>query len=153
LAPTVVLILITLASALVCHAIARRRGSKPVFWAIMGALFGPLAIPFAFLSRPRTKPLSIKKNNDEEVPREAVSQSSEHNRLSDFPASSFTIRLFCDSCGHPSDIDRTKVAETTTIPELTRRLRCTECGGRKCSIRIIYSGAGGFRDSVTKHGE
>ncbi len=38
---------------LVCHLIAKRRGSNPVFWGVMGALFGPFAIPFAFFSKPR----------------------------------------------------------------------------------------------------
>jgi hypothetical protein len=48
-----VLALLTLVSIIACHAIARRRGGNAVFWGIMGALFGPLAIPFAFLAKPR----------------------------------------------------------------------------------------------------
>lgn len=51
--PIVVLGSIILASILACHAIAKRRGSDPVFWGVMGAVFGPLAIPFAFLSKRR----------------------------------------------------------------------------------------------------
>ena len=35
-----------------CHFIAKSRGAKPVFWGVMGALFGPLAIPFAFMAKP-----------------------------------------------------------------------------------------------------
>ena len=53
--PLVVLILFVLASILICHQIARKRGANPVFWGVMGALFGPLAIPFVFMSKRRTK--------------------------------------------------------------------------------------------------
>lgn len=42
---------VTLASAIICHMMAKKRGRKPVFWGVMGALFGPIAIPFIFLSR------------------------------------------------------------------------------------------------------
>lgn len=42
--------LVFLASIVACHSIAKRRGGNPVFWGLMGALFGPLAIPFAFMS-------------------------------------------------------------------------------------------------------
>jgi hypothetical protein len=69
------------------------------------------------------------------------------NRVADFPAPEFTIRLFCDACGHQADLDRATVPATLTIPELTKRLRCTACGRRACSVRIIYSGAGGFAHS------
>ena len=31
------------------------------------------------------------------------------NLVSDFPAPAFTIRLFCDACGHQADLDTTKV--------------------------------------------
>jgi hypothetical protein len=47
-----VLVIVNLLSIVVCNVIARRRGSRPVFWALMGALFGPFAIPFALKSRP-----------------------------------------------------------------------------------------------------
>ena len=39
--------LINLVGVVICHSVARRRGSrKVVFWTTMGILFGPLAIPF-----------------------------------------------------------------------------------------------------------
>lgn len=47
-----VLVIINLLSVVVCHIIARRRGSRPGFWAVMGALFGPFAILFALRSKP-----------------------------------------------------------------------------------------------------
>jgi hypothetical protein len=37
--------------AAVLYAIAKHRGANPVFWSAMGFLFGPLALPFVFLSR------------------------------------------------------------------------------------------------------
>ena len=48
-----VLVLLLLASVAACHAIAKRRGGNPVFWGAMGLLFGPFAIPFAFLAGPK----------------------------------------------------------------------------------------------------
>lgn len=42
-----VIALVNLIGVVVCHSVARRRGSrKVVFWTTMGVLFGPLAIPF-----------------------------------------------------------------------------------------------------------
>ena len=67
------------------------------------------------------------------------------NRLSDFPAAEFTIRLFCDACGHQANLNRDSVPASTPISDLTQRLQCTNCGSRESSIRIIFTGAGGFR--------
>ena len=39
-------------SAIVCHLIAKNRDANAVFWGVMGTMFGPLAIPFVFLSKP-----------------------------------------------------------------------------------------------------
>lgn len=47
----VIIALIVLASGLICHQLARHRGAQPVFWGVMGIVFGPLAIPFVFLAR------------------------------------------------------------------------------------------------------
>ena len=47
-----VLIAINILSIFLCHNIAKSRGAKPVFWGVMGALFGPLAIPFALFAKP-----------------------------------------------------------------------------------------------------
>ena len=38
-------------NAVACNLIAKKRGANPVFWGAMGLLFGPLAIPFVFMSR------------------------------------------------------------------------------------------------------
>lgn len=32
--------------------IAEKRGKNVVFWAVMGAVFGPFAIPFVFFTKP-----------------------------------------------------------------------------------------------------
>jgi len=49
--PIIAIVLITVLSAVICHHIAKKRGANPVFWGVMGLMFGPLAIPFVFLSR------------------------------------------------------------------------------------------------------
>ena len=52
-----ILIALNIASIFVCHYIATSRGAKPVFWGVMGALFGPLAIPFVFMAKPGSSKL------------------------------------------------------------------------------------------------
>jgi hypothetical protein len=39
-----------LVSAIVCHTLAKSRGGNPILWGALGFTFGPLAIPFVFLS-------------------------------------------------------------------------------------------------------
>ena len=46
------LLAVNIASIILCHQMAKSRGANPVFWGVMGALFGPLAIPFAFFAKP-----------------------------------------------------------------------------------------------------
>jgi hypothetical protein len=62
-----------------------------------------------------------------------------------FPAEDFTIVAFCDACEHRAALDRSKVPAGVTVQELRGRLRCSRCSSRETSIRIIYTGAGGFR--------
>lgn len=45
-----IIILITVLSVVACHIIAKRRGGNAVMWGVLGACFGPFAIPFAFLA-------------------------------------------------------------------------------------------------------
>ena len=47
-----ILISLNIACIFACHFIAKSRGARPVFWGVMGAIFGPLAIPFAFMAKP-----------------------------------------------------------------------------------------------------
>ena len=49
----IILIILLILSAVVCHLMAKRRGVNPVFWGVMGGVFGPLAIPFVFFSKPK----------------------------------------------------------------------------------------------------
>ena len=48
---TIVGILISFAFAFLLSTIADKRGAKVMFWGIMGAVFGPLAIPFVFFAK------------------------------------------------------------------------------------------------------
>ena len=50
------LVFVTVASMVACHWIAASRGGNGVFWGVMGVVFGPLAIPFAFRAKPKPKP-------------------------------------------------------------------------------------------------
>jgi len=50
--------LIFIACAVLLWNIAEKRGVNTLFWAVMGGVFGPLAIPFVFLTKnnpPKTK--------------------------------------------------------------------------------------------------
>jgi len=38
-------------NSIACNRIAKKRGANPIFWGAIGLLFGPLAIPFVFMSR------------------------------------------------------------------------------------------------------
>jgi hypothetical protein len=48
-----ILVVINIACIILCHLIAKNRGAKPVFWGMMGAIFGPFAIPFAMNAKPK----------------------------------------------------------------------------------------------------
>lgn len=47
-----ILLVLNVLSIFVCFYIAKFRGVKTVCWAINGAIFGPLAIPFLFFAKP-----------------------------------------------------------------------------------------------------
>jgi len=55
-----------------------------------------------------------------------------------------SICLFCDSCRHQAILDREQVPESPIVKALLKRLRCTACRSRECSIRNICTVAGGF---------
>ena len=63
------------------------------------------------------------------------------------PPEQFELIAFCEGCGHSAPFDGARIPPGLTIPELPARLRCTACGGRACSIRIVYTGPGGYRRS------
>lgn len=35
----------------ICYSVAKKRKASKPFWVVMGALFGPLAIPFVFFAK------------------------------------------------------------------------------------------------------
>ena len=72
------------------------------------------------------------------------SMTTPGNYLDDFPAETFTILVFCGACGRQTPLDRAKVPEGLAVQALASRLRCSGCGSREASIRIVYTGAGGF---------
>ena len=47
------IIIISLAFGAIFYMIAAKRKANTVFWALMGVLFGPFALPFVFFARPR----------------------------------------------------------------------------------------------------
>jgi len=47
----ILLILLAVLPVVICYSVAKRRGANPVFWGIMGAMFGPFALPFVFFSK------------------------------------------------------------------------------------------------------
>lgn len=69
------------------------------------------------------------------------------NVLEDFPEDVFPIATSCDACGHQGQFDRRNVPPGVTGQQLPALLRCSKCGAKAGAIRIIYSGAGGFRYS------
>ncbi len=56
-----VLLGISIASAIICYLVADRRGANAVFWGLMGFLFGPFALPFVFFVR--RKPHNERRGN------------------------------------------------------------------------------------------
>ena len=50
----IIISIICISCAYLLWHIAKRRGANTKFWAIMGAVFGPFAIPFVFLTKKRS---------------------------------------------------------------------------------------------------
>jgi hypothetical protein len=53
----IIISIICVACAALLWSIADKRGANTLFWAIMGAVFGPLAIPFIFLTKEKESKL------------------------------------------------------------------------------------------------
>jgi len=49
-------LLVSLLFAAICGFIAARRKGRWLYWSIMGFIFGPFAIPFAFAAKTRPTP-------------------------------------------------------------------------------------------------
>jgi hypothetical protein len=63
----------------------------------------------------------------------------------DFPPGSFSFYAFCETCRHFAAIDRACIPAGVTMTRMRTLLRCSACGSRKVALRIVYTGAGGFR--------
>ncbi|WP_157673875.1 hypothetical protein [Cognaticolwellia beringensis] len=49
------LLVLNLLCIFVCYSVAKSKGANTSFWAIMGAILGPLAVPFVFFAKPAAK--------------------------------------------------------------------------------------------------
>jgi len=47
----IIISIICISCAWLLWGIAEKRGKNTLFWAVMGAVFGPFAIPFVFLTK------------------------------------------------------------------------------------------------------
>ena len=56
MAALIIISIIFISSAILLWFIADKRGANTSFWAFMGAFFGPVAIPFVFLSKKKPSP-------------------------------------------------------------------------------------------------
>jgi ABC-type dipeptide/oligopeptide/nickel transport system permease component len=52
----IISLLISVGCALLCGFIAARRKARWVYWSVMGFAFGPFALPFVFLAKPKDPP-------------------------------------------------------------------------------------------------
>jgi ABC-type dipeptide/oligopeptide/nickel transport system permease component len=52
----VISLLVSLAFAVLCGLIAARRKLRWVYWTVMGFAFGPFALPFVLLAKPKIPP-------------------------------------------------------------------------------------------------
>lgn len=48
----IVFLLIPIVCAVICYSVAKKRNAAVPFWVVMGAVFGPFALPFVFMSKP-----------------------------------------------------------------------------------------------------
>ena len=67
------------------------------------------------------------------------------NTINDSPAEMFSILAFGDACGRQSPLQLAALPGDLSIEALRLRLRCSACGSRETSIRIVSTGAGSFR--------
>jgi hypothetical protein len=51
----IVFLLIPIVCAVICYSVAKKRNAAIPFWVVMGAVFGPFALPFVFISKPKNK--------------------------------------------------------------------------------------------------
>ncbi len=69
------------------------------------------------------------------------------NQIKDFDPATNAIIAYCRECRHNAVLNLGRLDAELTIPDLRRRLSCTECGAKEAEIRIGYIAAGGYRYS------
>jgi len=47
----------------------------------------------------------------------------------------------CQACGHAADVNVDALPETMVVPEVGRRLCCSECGGKRIETRPAWHAA------------
>jgi hypothetical protein len=52
-----------------------------------------------------------------------------------------TVIARCEACGHVADVNVEALAGTILVPEVARRLRCSECGGKRTETRPAWHAA------------
>ena len=61
--------------------------------------------------------------------------------LANLIANDHGLRVFCDACGRCVDLNvETLVSrhgEAMELPEIGRRARCSECGGKGGSVQVV----------------
>lgn len=48
----------------------------------------------------------------------------------------------CQSCGHEADVNVDALPETVAVPLTGRRLRCSQCGGKRINTRPAWHTGG-----------
>ncbi|MFC1748850.1 hypothetical protein ACFL2V_08580 [Pseudomonadota bacterium] len=57
-------VIIFTASGILCHQLAVRWGMTPVLWGVLGFCFGPFAVPFVLIFRPKQEVERTAGDND-----------------------------------------------------------------------------------------
>ena len=68
--------------------------------------------------------------------------------LADFPIDRFIMIAECNECGHRGEVEYADLPPEMTTDELSRRLRCKECGSRHFRVQRIYAGVGSLMPSA-----
>jgi hypothetical protein len=77
-----------------------------------------------------------------------MAESAQPGNLPDhFPPERFALVAFCEGCGHSATLAREALPPGLTVQQIPARLRCTICRRRPGTLRIVYTGAGGFKYS------
>ncbi len=56
----VVFLLIPIVCAVICYSVATKRNAAVPFWVVIGAVFGPFALPCVFMAKPKNYRNQIK---------------------------------------------------------------------------------------------